>query len=152
MKMAVLLAAIIIGAVLEMLALSLVSPFISTLLDNTYVETSAVTGFFYRLLGMESPQEMLILLAFLLAGLYIGKSVYAYLVFYIQYRFLSFGRIELSERLISRMISRPFLYHAGTNVAQMQKILVNDVDSLFGVVVAILMFLTDAFMILFIML
>jgi ABC-type multidrug transport system fused ATPase/permease subunit len=34
----------------------------------------------------------------------------------------------------------------------MQKILVNDVDSLFGVVVAILMFLTDAFMILFIML
>ncbi|MDR1572316.1 MAG: ABC transporter ATP-binding protein/permease [Clostridiales Family XIII bacterium] len=149
LRLLILLAAILFGAALETLALSLISPFISILLDHSYIGTNSVVSFAYRLLGLKSAAQMLILLSFSLAALYVFKGVYTYLVSKLQYRIIGNGWVDVSERLIRRLLGQPYLYHAASNLARMQKAM-GDVAAFFGLIAAMLQFATEIAMIVFI--
>ena len=149
-KIIVLLVAIVIGAMLETLALSLISPFISILLDNTMIETNQFVKFAYDLLGFSSTGAFLALLAFLLAGVYVFRGVYLYAVSKLQYRFIARRQSNLSGELLKKILDYPYLYHSGKNLAELQRIIISDVSSMFTLVTSMLLMLTDFFMTLFI--
>ena len=149
-KLIILLIAIIIGALLETLALSLISPFISILLDNSMIETNRYVKFAYDLLGFSSSGAFLALLTFLLAGVYIFRGVYLYAVSKLQNRFVARRQADLSGRLLRKILDYPYLYHSGKNLAELQRIIVTDVQLMFALITAILLMLTDFFMTLFI--
>ncbi|MDR3242384.1 MAG: ABC transporter ATP-binding protein/permease [Clostridiales Family XIII bacterium] len=150
-KLAFLLIAIIIGAMLETLALSIISPFISILMDNSIIQSNKIVNFFYNLLGFQSTEGFLALLAFLLAFVYISRGIYIYWLNKVQYAFIGKRRVELSSRLMEKTMSKPYLFHANKNVAEMQKVVVDDVVQFLNLITSILQLLTDAFMTIFIL-
>ena len=149
-KLIILLVAIIIGALLETVALSLISPFISILLDDSMIETNRYVKYVYDLLGFSSTGAFLALLTFMLAGVYIFRGVYLYAVSKIQYRVIARRQANLSSRLLRKILDYPYLYHTGKNLAELQRIIVTDVESMFGLITSILLLLTDLFMTMFI--
>ena len=149
-KLVILLIAIIIGAMLETLALSLISPFISILLDESMIETNRYVSFAYDLLGFSSTGTFLALLTFLLAGVYIFRGIYLYAVSKIQYRVIARRQANLSARLLGTILEYPYLYHSGKNLAELQRIIVTDVEQMFTLISNVLLMLTDFFMTVFI--
>ena len=151
-KLLILLVAIIIGALLETLALSLISPFISILLDNSMLETNRYVNFAYNLLGFSSTGAFLALLTFLLAGVYIFRGVYLYALTKIQFRVIARRQVNLSDRLLRKILEYPYLYHSGKNLAELQRIIISDSSSMFAMITSLLLMLSDFFMTFFVML
>ena len=149
-KLILLLTAIIIGALLETLALSLISPFISILLDESMIDTNRFVKFAYDLLGFSSTSAFLAFLTFLLAGVYIFRGVYLYAVSKFQYRLIARRQANLSGRLLRKILDYPYLYHTRKNLAELQRIIITDVDYMFALITNILLLLADFFMTLFI--
>ena len=149
-KLILLLIAIIIGALLETLALSLISPFISILLDNSMIETNIYIKFVYDLLGFSNTGAFLALLTFMLAGVYIFRGLYLYAVSKVQYRVIARRQANLSARLLEKILDYPYLYHTRKNLAELQRIIVTDVEQMFALISNVMLMLTDLFMSLFI--
>ena len=149
-KLVVILVAIIIGALIETLALSLISPFISILLDNSIIETNRYVKYAYDMFRIASVNAFLALLTFLLAGVYVFRGVYLYAVSKLQYRFIARRQSNLSAVLLKRILDYPYLYHTGKNLAELQRIIITDVSNMFGLITSLLMLLTDFFMTIFI--
>ncbi|MDR2590995.1 MAG: ABC transporter ATP-binding protein/permease [Oscillospiraceae bacterium] len=150
-KLFILLVAIIIGATLEVLALSIISPLISVLLDNETIYSNELTNFIYYHLGFSSINTFLAFLAFILFTVYIIRGIYLYILAKIQYNFIARKQSELSIKILEKIQSNSYLYHTGKNIAELQRIVLGDVHGMFLSITAILLFLTDAFMVLFIM-
>jgi len=150
-KLIALLAAIIVGALLETLALSIISPFISILLDNGIIETNIYVSAAYYFLGFTAVNPFLALLTFLLAGVYIFRGVYLYFVSKVQFRFIARRQATLSARLLQKILGFSYLYHTGKNIAELQRIIILDVQRMFEMITALLYLATDFFMTLFMM-
>ena len=149
-KLIIILIAIIIGALLETLALSLISPFISVLLDNSIIETNRYIRFAYDFLGFSSTGAFLAILTFMLAGVYIFRGAYLYAVSKLQYRVLARRQANLSATLLKKIVGFSYIYHTGKNLAELQRTIVTDVQYMFVLITSIMLLLTDFFMTLFI--
>jgi len=149
-KLVILLIGIIIGAFLDMFALSLISPFISVLLDNTVVYSNPYISLVYNLLNFRSVESFLSFLVFCLASVYIFRGVYLYVLNKIQFSFIARSQTALTVRLSEQLIRYPYLYFTNHNAAELQRIVFIDVNEFFILVASVLSLLTSVFMSVFI--
>jgi len=149
-KTTILLLAIIGGALLETLALAIISPLIAILLNSSMIETNKYVKFVYDLFGFSNTGTFLALLTFLLAGIYIFRGIYLYSVSRIKFRFIARRQAELSGKLLSKILGYSYLYHTSKNPAELQRIIRTDVAEMFGLLLNVLQFLADVLMSLFI--
>ena len=150
-KFIILIVAIIIGAAIETLTISLVSPLVAILLDNSLIESNRYLRWIYDFLNFTKIESFLALLAFSLASLYILRSLYTYVLTKVKVRFLGKNRIILSQRLLNKTIEQPFIFHANRNIAELQQIFQGDVSHLFSVIMNVCNFLADTLMATFIL-
>ena len=151
-RLIILLVAIIAGALIEIAALSVISPFISVLLDSSSIDGGGTLNFIYDLLGFGSHNAFLAFMAFVLAGIYFFRGFYMFLLGRVQYRFLSRRQIELSETMLTQILDKPYLYHAQKNLSEIGQITYGDVTNLILLIQSILSLLSDVFMSFFIFL
>ena len=149
-KLIIILVAIIIGALLETLALSIISPFIAILMDNTIIETNPYANMVYNLLGFSRVAPFLALLTFSLAAVYIFRGAYLYVLTKVQFRFLARRQVNLSDQLLRKILGYSYLYHTNKNLAELQRIVNSDAVSLFNMLSNLLLLISDLFMTIFI--
>jgi len=147
----ILLVAIIIGGFIEMLALSLISPFVSILMDNTVISSNNYIRFVYELFRFSSTGSFLAALTFLLAAIYIFRGVYIFALSRVKIRFTARRQAYLSEKLLEKLLRFSYLYHTRRNIAELQRIISGDVNELFLVLNGSLQALSEFFMMLFVM-
>jgi len=150
-KLLILLAAIIAGALLEMLAFSIIQPFITVLTDDSIIEINPYINWAYTFFGFTNAGSFLALLAFLLASVYVFRGLYLYALNRVQFRFIARRQAELSNRLLSKTLGFPYLYHTRRNIAELLNIIVDDVNMLFNMLTGFLLLAADFFMTLFIL-
>jgi len=150
-KLALLLVGIIFGALLEMLALALISPFISVLLDTSIIYTDPLISRLYNFLGISSPLNFLVLITFMLAGLYVFRGFYIFVFNKAKFRLIAGKQAEISERLLRKMLERPYVYHSRRNPADSIQTIVRDVEMMSNTIISGLNLLTDFFMTIFIL-
>jgi len=150
-KLFFLLCAIIFGALLEMLALALISPFISVLIDNSTIQTNPYINWVFNFLGFNNITPFLALLTFLLGAIYLFRGIYMFLLNHFKFRFIAKKQAALSERLLSKFLGYSYLYHTKRNIAELQQTIVRDVDFMFGLLINIIRLLTDFFITFFIL-
>jgi len=150
-KLLILLIAIIIGGFLEMFALSLISPFIAVLLDNTMLYTNPYLNWVYELFGFRSVNVFLGTMAFMLATVYIVRGVYSFILNRAKIRFVANRQAFFSQKLLKKVLGFSYLYHTNRNVAELKRIISQDVVEMFGMINGLLSFATDFIMSLFIL-
>jgi len=149
LRLVILLIGIIIGASLEVLALSLISPLISILLNPEMVYDNAIIAWVYNFFGFSNTGGFLAFLTFVLAGVYLFRGLYSHMFNRIQFRFVATRRMSLSNRMLKKILGFSYVYHSNHNLAEMQRIILTDVSQLFQLVMSMLLMAKDMFMMTF---
>ena len=150
-RLIIILVAIIGGALIEIAALSVISPFMNIMLDSSVIDGGGTLNYIYTLFGFGSHAAFLALMAFILAFIYIFRGVYLFILSKVQFRFMSRRQIELSDILLKKTLDKPYLYHANKNLAELQRIILTDVSNLIQLIQNLLLFISDFFMSFFIL-
>ena len=143
-RLLLLLLLMILGALLETLGISLILPVISVILDPDSIFSSHAMLYIYNFLGMESSRDFLIFLCVVLMAVYILKNIYLYFLYSVQYRFASNNRLQMSSRMFSIYLNKPYEFFLNKNAAEIVRNVNTDVANVFTLLTTLLQMLTEA--------
>jgi ATP-binding cassette subfamily C protein len=115
----ILFAMMIVGALAEVVGVGAIPAFVGVismperLLENEYVR------YVYDLLGMETPQEMVLWAALGLIVVFVVKNAYLALLVYARSRYTSNRQVTISNRLFRAYLHSPYAFHLQRNTAEL---------------------------------
>lgn len=118
-------------AILDMASVSLMAPFMTALMNMDGNADSLTGGIFSRFFGDRSAMDVLKILALLFILLYLFRGVCKILYNFFQARLIALYRTDLSRKLFSYVIHKPYAYHLQHNTAETQRLVSVDVDNCF---------------------
>ena len=133
----------IIGGFLEMISVSLILPFMSAVMNpeetmgNKYVELVCSS------LNISSHREFLMLLALLLAFVYIAKNLFLLFQFNVQNRFVYWNMLHLQNDLLQNFLARPYEFFLYADSGELVRIVHDDTNAVFGLLLNILSLFTE---------
>lgn len=133
----------IIGGLLETISVSLVVPFM-----NSIMEPSEMMGKWYVLwlcdfLKLQNERTFLVCFGIFLAIIYILKNIYLIIETSIQYQFVYRNMIKMSQRLLSNYISRPYEFFLNVNSGEILRIINTDTPYTFTLLSTLLSLFTE---------
>lgn len=119
---------IIVGSVLELMGVSLFTPFLELLTDTESIETNPFLRMFYHMLPVNNVTDFMAFIAFAIIAVYIIKNVF--LVWQKNYIYKYSYRIQsdISEKLLSAYMHEPYAFFLNVNIAELQRTLTIDTD------------------------
>ena len=126
MKLVGLAILMIIGSVLELLAVAVFNPFIEVLMQTSSVEDDSFLKLFFAHIHLNGIEQYLVVLSALIAVIYLVKNIY---LSFLQNVILSFSyttRMNLATRLLTTYMNEPYTFHLSKNIAEMQRCLQSD--------------------------
>jgi ABC-type multidrug transport system fused ATPase/permease subunit len=142
---------IIIAGMLETLGVSAVLPLISVVLTPELVETNRFYSFIAQIFHIDTAADFVVLMALSLIGIYIIKNIYLALQFWVQLRFLTNCRTDVSTRLMKCYVEQDYLFHVEHNVADLNRNVTSDVVLFFDLIKACMNFLSEIITLAFIL-
>lgn len=124
----ILLLAVVLGSFMELLGVSLFSPFVETITEPSIIYEEGYLNLCYTVLGFDGETEFIIGLAVLIMFIYIVKNVYLALEKNWMYKFSYNMQKKLSVRLLDAYMKEPYSFHLNKNVAVLQRSLQEDTD------------------------
>lgn len=119
---------ILIGSILELLAISLFSPFIDGIMDQNIMLESTIMSCLYRFFSFEKYEYFLALLAGSIIAIYIIKNVYIIIEKNTIYRFAYRIQRTISTKLLKSYMKEPYTFHLNKNIAVLQRSMQEDTD------------------------
>lgn len=116
----------IIGSVLELLAVAVFNPFIEVLMQTSSIEDDSFLKLFFAHIHLNGIEQYLVVLSALIAVIYLVKNIY---LSFLQNVILSFSyttRMNLATRLLTTYMNEPYTFHLSKNIAEMQRCLQSD--------------------------
>ena len=117
---------IIIGSFLELLTISLFSPFIELIMNPDAVNESGIMLYVMQLFSIRSIQDYLAILAVAIMLIYVGKNVFIIWQKNIIYKFSYGTQRKLSALLLRAYMNEPYTFHLGKNVSELQRSMQED--------------------------
>lgn len=127
-KIGLLMIMVVAGSFLELLAVSIFSPFIDLIMNMDSLEESDIMAFIYHWFHFE---DMTYFLAFLATGIiviYIVKNVYIILEKNIIYKFSYRVQRTMSTKLLRSYMREPYTFHLNKNISVLQRSMQEDTD------------------------
>lgn len=119
---------VIAGSFLELLAVSIFSPFIELIMDMDSLEESDVMSFLYHLFDFKQIEHFLAFLASGIIVIYIVKNVYIIIEKNIIYKFSYRIQRTMSTRLLKSYMQEPYTFHLNKNISILQRSMQEDTD------------------------
>ena len=133
-KLVGLVVLMIIGSVLELLAVAVFNPFIEVMMQTSSIADDSFLQFFFQHTNIDSVEGYLIALSFIIAVIYVVKNVY---LTFEQNAILSFSyrtRMNLATRLLTTYMNEPYTFHLSKNIAEMQRCLQTDTSQIMSLI------------------
>ncbi len=127
-KIVLLTIMILIGSMLELLAISLFSPFIDGIMDQSAMLESTVMSYIYRFFSFEKYEYFLAVLAGSIIAIYIVKNIYIIIEKNTIYRFAYRIQRTISTNLLKSYMKEPYTFHLNKNIAVLQRSMQEDTD------------------------
>lgn len=137
-NMILLLIAIFIGAVLELVGVSLIMPLISIISKPSTINTNMFLHFLYTFFNIGSVTDFFILLVIIIICVYFLKNIYLVIMYYCQYRFIYDNQLRIGGRLIDCYLKKPYTYHLNHNTSNMIRNIMLDTERLFQLILSVL--------------
>ena len=133
----------VIGGFLETCSVSLIMPFMDTVMKPEKAMQTWYAKIICSIFGITSPRIFLITIAVMLAVLYIFKNIYLMFEFSVQYKFVYGNMFAMQSRLLGEIIHRPYTYFLSVNSGEIIRIISNDTMSAFNMLVTFLLLFTE---------
>jgi ABC-type multidrug transport system fused ATPase/permease subunit len=123
-----LLANAAVVGLIDVAGVASVMPFIAVLMDDDVIETNRYLSKAYALLGFESHNHFKVALALVSLGALIVSNAFSAFESWFRFRFCFMRTHSLCVRLLAKYLHDPYLTFLQRNRAELQKIIVTDVD------------------------
>ncbi len=123
-----LLGAVVAGSFMELLGVSIFSPFVEVITRPAIIHEKEYLEYFYEAFHFTSEEDYLVALAALIIVIYVVKNIYLSLEKNWMYKFSYNMQKKLSVRLLTAYMEEPYSFHLNKNVAILQRSLQEDTD------------------------
>lgn len=127
-KLFLLTVMIVIGSFLELLAISLFSPFVDSIMNPETMEDSTLMSIINRLFKADSTQQFLTMIAVGIIIIYIIKDTYIIWEKNAIYRFAYRIQRSISTNLLKAYMKEPYTFHLNKNISVLQRSMQEDTD------------------------
>lgn len=131
-----------IGAVLEMLGVSLVFPLMTAVMDKDFMDKSYMQ-FVCKVFQIRTDRGAMMLILGTLIVVYIIKNAFLFLEYYLQYRFVCNNRFLVQRQLLEVYMYRPYEFYLNATTAEITRIINTDVVNAFNLLTTVLTFFTE---------
>lgn len=145
LKLFILLILTAIGALLELLGVSAITPFVNVAMNPDSISDNAILLWLYTTLNIKTTNEFLTVLAITLVIVYIVKNMFLILLYNFQYKFTYNSQQRLEGELLSCYMKQDYSFHLSHNSAELQRNILQDITGFFASVLAYLQMLTEGF-------
>ncbi len=125
-KIALLLVAVIIGSFLELLGVSIFTPFVNIIMNQDSIQTTWYLKMIYDAFGFQTNMGFLAFLAGCIIVIYLIKNVYLIIERSYMFKFSYNTQMRLSTRLLRTYMKEPYTFHLNKNIATLQRSLQED--------------------------
>lgn len=128
----------ILGSLLELLAVAVFNPFIEVMMQTENIQDDSFLHIMYRYIHFDRIENYLVLLSVAIAFIYLIKNIY---LTFLQNKILSFSyhtRMNLATKLLTTYMSEPYTFHLSKNIAEMQRTLQTDTNQFMALVNSVL--------------
>ena len=112
----------------EMVGIVSVVPFMMVASDTSLVTTNQYLSFAYGFLGADSVNDFIVTLGFMLIALMVVSNSFNALIVWRITKFSHMQGCRISERLLSKHLSKSYVYFLGKNVSDIVKSVLTEVD------------------------
>jgi len=132
-RASLLLIMIIIMAILDMIGVASILPFIAVLTRPELIESNLVLNYMFKtssIFGVRNSQEFLFALGVLLFALLIISLSFKALTTYAQLRFVRMREFSIGKRLIETYLNQPYVWFLNHHSADLGKTILSEVQQL----------------------
>jgi ABC-type multidrug transport system fused ATPase/permease subunit len=136
-----LLGMILVMALLDMLGVASIMPFMAVLANPELVETNAILNVAYtaaRNFGIDTPQQFLFALGIFVFVLLVGSLAFKALTTYVQLRFTLMREYSIGKRLVEGYLHQSYSWFLNRHSADLGKTILSEVGAVTGIGVAIM--------------
>lgn len=122
-------------ALLDMLGVASILPFIAVLTNPSLIETNFILNKMYQILsslGLQTNQEFLFVLGLLVFVLLIFSLSFKALTTYVQVRFVAMREHSIGKKLIEGYLGQPYTWFLSRNSAEIGKTILSEVGQIVG--------------------
>ncbi len=126
---------IIIMALLDMLGVASILPFMSVLTSPEIIQTNPILNKmfnFSKLHGVENDQQFVFILGALVFITLVVSIAFKALTTYVQVRFIHMREYSISKRLVEGYLHQPYSWFLGRNSADLGKTILSEVSGVVG--------------------
>lgn len=127
-----LLIMILIMAILDMIGIASVLPFVAVLTNSSLIETNFILKYFFNfsgLFGIKTYQEFLFFLGFIVLILLLASLFFKALTIYAQVRFSEMRHYSISKRLVESYLNQPYSWFLDQNSSELGKTILSEVSN-----------------------
>ena len=131
----ILLIMIIIMALLDMIGIASILPFIAVLTNPSLIETNIFLNTVYQAsikFGVETNQEFLFFLGVLVFLILITSLTFKALTTYVQVRFVYMQEYSIGKRLVEGYLHQPYAWFLSRHSADLGKTILSEVSQIIG--------------------
>lgn len=127
---------IVLGAIVELLGITAILPFITVAMNPGEVYENATLCYVYSLLRFNSVNDYLVFIAICLIIIYIVKNVY---LIFLNKQIFSFSydnQRKLSDKLLSSYLKQPYIFFVNNNTATLIRNIRQDTSQMFDTILS----------------
>lgn len=134
-RAALLLLMIIIMALIDMIGVASILPFMAVLANPDVIETNNVLNKifqFSKIFGVENNQQFLFILGIFVFGWLVFSLSFKALTTYVQVRFIQMRQYSIGKRLVEGYLHQPYDWFLGHHSADLGKTILSEVSQIVG--------------------
>ncbi len=127
-KIFLLMIIVIAGSFLELLAVSIFSPFINVIMEPSKLHENGIMEYIYNLFHVQSTEYFLAGIAGGIIAIYVIKNIYIIVEKNAIYRFSYRIQKNMSTGLLKAYMQEPYTFHLNKNISVLQRSMQEDTD------------------------
>lgn len=132
-----------IGAYVELLGVGLILPLVNVI-TNPKIVYSGIYKTVGELFKLNEINQYVSFFSIALIAVYILKNIYLIAEYNLQYKFVYNGQRDLMVRVLRCYIKEDYIYHLNHNPMELQRNIINDVETVFQALLYLIQLLTEA--------
>lgn len=142
-RIVLLLFALIIGSLLELLAVSVFTPFVKIIMNPDTIQDMWYLKIVYDLFGFQTTKGFLTFFSGCIIIIYIVKNVYLIIEKSCVFKFSYNTQMRISKRLLITYMKAPYTFHINMNMATLQRSLQEDTNYFMQVILYFFELITE---------
>ncbi len=130
-----LLLMIVIMALLDVIGVASILPFMAVLTNPVLIETNAILNMMFHIssrIGVENQEQFLFVLGVLVFLLLIISLAFKAITIYLQTKFIQMRAYSIGKRLVEKYLHQPYSWFLSRHSADIGKTILSEVDQVIG--------------------